>query len=95
MKLNVFAFGLACGLIWGFGVFCLAWWVMAFEGATGEPMVLGHIYRGFNISPLGSVLGLVWGFFDGFVGGPLLAWLYNRFVGCVSCHGAEKHGQHE
>ena len=28
------AFGLACGLTWGLGVFCLAWWMMAFEGAT-------------------------------------------------------------
>ena len=80
MKLNVLAFGLACGLIWGLGVFGLAWWVMAFEGATGDPMVLGHIYRGFNISPVGSVIGLVWGLFDGFFGGLVLAAIYNFLV---------------
>jgi hypothetical protein len=85
MKLNVLAFAVACGLIWGLGVFCLAWWVMAFEGATGDLMVLGHIYRGFNISPLGSVIGLVWGSLDGFVGGALLAWLYNCLSRCVCC----------
>ena len=82
MKLNVLAFGLACGLVWGLGVFCLPWWVMAFEGATGDLMVLGHIYRGFNISPLGSVIGLVWGLFDGFFGGLILAAIYNLLVGC-------------
>jgi hypothetical protein len=82
MKLNILAFGSACGLVWGLGVFCLAWWVMAFEGATGDLMVLGHIYRGFNISPLGSVIGLVWGLCDGFIGGLILAAIYNLLVGC-------------
>jgi hypothetical protein len=80
MKLNVLAFGLACGLIWGFGVFGLAWWVMAFEGATGDLMVLGHVYRGFNVSPLGSVIGLVWAALDGFGAGAIFAWLYNRLA---------------
>ena len=84
MKLNALAFGLACGLVWGLGVFCLAWWVMAFEGTTHDPMVLGHLYRGFNISPLGSILGLVWGLCDGFVGGLILAAIYNFFVDCTS-----------
>jgi hypothetical protein len=80
MKLDVLAFGLACGLIWGLGVFGLAWWVMAFEGATGDLMGLGHVYRGFNVSPLGSVIGLLWATPDGFAAGALLAWLYNRFA---------------
>ncbi len=95
MKLNVPAFGLACGLLWGVGVFCLAWWVMAFEGVTHDLMVLGHLYRGFEISPQGSVIGLVWGICDGFVGGALLAWLYNRLLqcacGCGPKHEPEQH----
>jgi hypothetical protein len=63
MKLNVRAFAVACGLIWGFGLFLLTWWVMLFEGATGETTIIGHLYRGYNISPVGSLVGLVWGFF--------------------------------
>jgi hypothetical protein len=90
MKLNVLAFGLACGLIWGLGVFLLPWWVMAFEGTTHDLMFLGHIYRGFNISPLGSVLGLIYGACDGFIAGVLMAWLYNRFARCLACCGEEK-----
>ncbi len=80
MKLNVLAFALGCGLVWGVGVFCLTWWVIAFEGPTGDLMVLGHIYRGFNISPLGSVIGLVWALFDGFIAGAIVAWIYNIFA---------------
>jgi hypothetical protein len=80
MKLNIKAFALACGLMWGIGVFGLAWWIMMFEGATGEVPFLGHLYRGFNISPLGSVIGLIWAFFDGLIGGAIFAWLYNKLA---------------
>jgi hypothetical protein len=80
MKLNVKAFGLTCGLIWGSGLLVLTWWVILFEGATGETTILGHLYRGFNISPLGSLFGLVWGFFDGLIGGAIFAWLYNALA---------------
>jgi hypothetical protein len=48
MKLNVKAFALTCSLIWGFGLFALAWWIMAFEGPTGEVTIIGQIYRGFS-----------------------------------------------
>ena len=58
-------------------------------------MGIGHIYRGFNISPLGSVIGLAWATCDGFIAGALLAWLYNRFVRCISCCGEEKPEQHD
>ena len=91
MKVNVLAFGLAFGLVWGLGVFCLAWWVMAFEGATRDLLVLGHIYRGFNVSPLGSVIGLAWGACDGFGGGLILAWLYNCLAQRLGRQNAEKH----
>ena len=60
MKLNVKAFALACGLIWGFGLFVLTWWIMLFEGATDEITLIGRVYIGYNISALGSVFGLGW-----------------------------------
>ncbi len=77
MKLNIKAFALACGLCWGFGLFILTWWIIAFEGSTGTVTLIGRVYRGFNISPSGSVFGLLWGFFDGIIGGAIFAWLYN------------------
>ncbi len=77
MKLNVKAFALACGLIWGLGLFLLTWWIIAIEGTTDEVTFIGRIYRGYNISPLGSVIGLIWAFIDGAIGGAIFAWLYN------------------
>jgi hypothetical protein len=84
MKLNVKAFGLACGLVWGLGLFCLTWWIIAFDGASGETPFLGHLYRGYTISPIGSLIGLAWALADGFAGGIVFAWVYNRFVGTAS-----------
>lgn len=80
MKLNLKAFALTFGLIWGFGLMFLTWWVMIFNGATGNATIIGQVYRGYNISFLGSIIGLIWGFFDGMIGGAIFAWLYNLLV---------------
>jgi len=77
MKLNVKAFALTCGLVWGFGVFFLTWWVIAFDGASTESIWLSHLYRGYSLSAVGSIIGLVWAFVDGTIGGAVFAWLYN------------------
>lgn len=84
MRLNVKAFALTCALVWGPGLFLLTWWVIAFEGATGEVTLVGRIYRGYNLSPMGSVIGLVWAFLDGLIGGAIFAWLYNTLARHVS-----------
>jgi hypothetical protein len=81
MKINVKAFAVTMGLWWGLGLFALTWWMILFQGATGDPTLVGEVYRGYNISPLGSLIGLAWGLADGFVGGAILAWLYNRVCG--------------
>jgi hypothetical protein len=81
MKLNVKAFAITCGLIWGSGVFFLTWWIIAFDGMTGEVPFLGRIYRGYQISAAGSLIGLVWALFDGAIGGLIFAWLYNLLLG--------------
>lgn len=84
MRLNVKSFALSNGLVWGIGLFLLTWWIIAFEGITGEPTLIGRLYRGYNISPTGSIIGLAWAFFDGLIIGAIFAWLYNvlsdRFI---------------
>jgi hypothetical protein len=77
MKFNNKAFGLTCGLLWGLGVFFLTWWVILFEGTTHDLLVIGHIYRGYNVSPMGSLIGMLYGFVDGGIGGLVFSWLYN------------------
>ena len=80
MKLDVKAFALTCGLLWGVGLFLITWWIIGFEGATGDITALGRIYRGYNISPMGSLIGLAWALPDGFIGGGIFAWVYNKLA---------------
>jgi len=84
MRLNVKAFALVCGLVWGLGLFLLTWWIIALEGATGDVTIIGRVYRGFNISPTGSVIGLIWALVDGAIGGAIFAWLYNLIAARTS-----------
>jgi hypothetical protein len=80
MKLNVRAFALTCRIVWGVGLFLLTWWIIVFDGASGEPTLIGRVYRGFTISPSGSFIGFVWAFVDGLIGAAIFAWLYNRII---------------
>jgi hypothetical protein len=80
MKLNIKAWALTCGLIWGLGLFFLTWWIIAFDGSTGEVTLIGRLYRGYSISAMGSLVGMIWAFFDGLIGGAIFAWLYNRLL---------------
>ncbi|MGD2125021.1 MAG: bacteriophage holin [Desulfobacteraceae bacterium] len=80
MKLNVRSFALAFGLIWGFALFFLTWWIIGFDGSTGEATFIGRLYRGYSISPAGSFIGFIWAFVDGLIFGGIFAWLYNSMA---------------
>ncbi|MCP4713667.1 MAG: hypothetical protein GY868_01010 [Deltaproteobacteria bacterium] len=80
MKLNIKAFALTCALLWGIGLFLATWWIILFEGATGDPTIIGRLYRGYSISPGGSAIGLAYALADGLIGGGLFAWVYNLLV---------------
>jgi hypothetical protein len=80
MKLNVKALALTSALLWGIGIFTLTWWIIAFEGVTNEVTIIGKLYRGYSISPLGSFIGFIWAFVDGLVIGAIFAWIYNKIA---------------
>jgi hypothetical protein len=77
MELNSRAIALTCGLVWGVGVFLLTWWIIAFDGATGDVTWIGRIYRGYRVTPAGSLVGLAWAFADGLIFGAIFASVYN------------------
>ena len=83
MKLNIKAFALSCGIFWGLGLFLLTWWLIPFGGIKGEPTFIGKVYLGYTISPIGSLFGLIYAFFDGLIGGAIFAWLYNKITGSI------------
>jgi hypothetical protein len=84
MKLNIKAFTLAFGIWWASAVFFLTWWLILLGADTGSLSLLQTAYIGYAISPIGSLVGLIWGFFDGAIAGLVLAWLYNLCAGRLS-----------
>ena len=81
MKLNPKALGLACGILWGAGVLIMGLLAMVCSWAQPVVDVLSVIYLGYGASILGALIGTLWGFVDAFLGGWVLAWLYNKLSG--------------
>ncbi|WP_035918972.1 bacteriophage holin [Legionella fairfieldensis] len=83
-KLHPLALGLALGVIWGISTLLMG--LIATYYAYGKTFVaaMGSLYIGYEPSVSGSLIGGLIGFIDAFIGGVLVAWLYNLFAGC--CH---------
>ena len=79
MKLNIKAMAIAFGLVWGISLFVITWWIIYLEGFSDAPTFIGKFYRGYSLTPLGSIIGFIWGLVDGAIGGAMFAWLYNKF----------------
>ncbi len=78
--LGVISFGLAFGVtsvivtvVLGLSASLIGWGVLAVQ-------TLGSLFIGYGPTFVGIVAGAVWAFFDGFVLGVLIAWLYNHFL---------------
>jgi len=88
MELRKRALGMALGLVWGLAVMLGTWWLLIW-GYEGEIMAkLSHFYIGYSYSWGGAVIGLIWGFVDGFIAGVLIAWIYDLF--CKVFYKSEK-----
>ena len=51
------------------------------DGPSTDPNLISKVYRGYTITPLGSLIGFLWAFVDGAFGGACIAWIYNSLVG--------------
>ena len=81
MRLKPFKLGLALGMIWGANIFFTTW-LSYFFGYGGRFLaIMTNLYPGYNVSPLGSVIGLIYGFLDLFTGGLLVGIIYNAMNG--------------
>ena len=80
MNLNVRAFASTCGLIWGFGILAISWWIILLDGPSQDPTFLSRIYRGYSVTAGGSIVGFAWALVDGAIGGAIFAWLYNTLT---------------
>lgn len=77
MELRKRNLGFALGMTWGLGVMLGTWWLLM----VGQPGTtinkLSAFYFGYTFSFVGGLVGLFWGFIDGFIAGVLIAWFYN------------------
>ena len=77
MKWNTKRFALAGGIMWALCLFVTTL-VSVFTGGFAKAFLDGiaSIYPGYSISLAGSVIGLIYGFLDVFVGVYIFAWIY-------------------
>lgn len=79
MRLNVKALALTAAICWGAAMFLTTWWLIIL-GSGGTKIIFNIVYPGYSVTPLGSIIGLVWAFVDGLICGAIFAWIYNAFV---------------
>jgi hypothetical protein len=80
-RLDAKASGLAFGIMWSFGVLILSL-VSLFSETYLHNIAdfFSSVYLGYELNLMGIIIGMVWGFFDAFIGGFVLAWLYNKLL---------------
>tara|TARA_Y100000590_G_scaffold323192_1_gene366030 strand:+ start:1811 stop:2056 length:246 start_codon:yes stop_codon:yes gene_type:complete len=76
--MSIKAFALTAGIFGGASMFLLAWWLILTGNAEGPTTLLERVYIGYSFTPMGSVIGALWGFFDFAIGGAIAAWLYGK-----------------
>ena len=75
--MSVRALGLTASIFGSFTMFFLAWWMILTGNAEGPTTLFERIYLGYSFTPVGSVIGALWGFIDFGIAGAIFAWLYN------------------
>ena len=75
--LSIRSVALTLGIIGGASMFLLAWWLIIIGNAEGPTTLFERVYIGYSFTPLGSIIGAVWGFVDWGIAGAIFAWIYN------------------
>ena len=79
-KLSVKAFALAGGILWGASLFILTWLqIWGYGSVTADTMAKAY-YIGYSTTPIGSVIGAVYGFFDAGIACAIFALIYNKLA---------------
>ena len=76
--MSIRAFALTAGIFGAATMFFLAWWLILTGNTEGPTTLLERMYIGYSFTPVGSVIGAAWGFFDFAICGAIFAWLYNK-----------------
>lgn len=81
--------GLILGILLGLAIFIATNWLVlkgphlnkAGEYVMGPHLaLLSQFFIGYKVSFTGSIIGFIYGFAAGTIGGALIGWIYNRIV---------------
>ncbi|MBW1982394.1 MAG: bacteriophage holin [Deltaproteobacteria bacterium] len=75
-KLSVKGLAVGLGVSWA-TCMLFAGWASIFGWCTKFVEIMSSIYIGFKPSFLGGIIGAIWGFADGAIGGAIIAIVYN------------------
>ena len=75
--LSIRSVALTTGIFGASAMFFLAWWLIIIGNEEGPVTLFERVYIGYSFTPLGSVIGAIWGFVDWGIAGAIFAWLYN------------------
>lgn len=87
--LNAKVLGLILGIVLGLVIFIATNWLvlkgpqpdLSGEYVLGPHMqLLSQFFIGYSVSFWGSIIGFIYGFAIGTIGGSLIGWIYNRIV---------------
>ena len=80
-RFNATVQGLTCGIPLGGAIFLATNWLILKGGKSVGPHLglLGQFFFGYQVTFVGSLIGLAYGFVTGFLTGYLAATLYNWF----------------
>ena len=79
LRLNATVQGLVTGIVLGLGIFIATNWLIVKGGpVVGRHLsLLGQFFIGYEVTFVGSLIGLGYGFVGGFIGGYVVARVYN------------------
>ena len=81
---NVKMAGLTLGSLVGMSIFIITNWLLIVTKGSNvvDPnlQLLSHIFIGYKVSFLGSIIGFVYGFILGTLSGFMIGWIYNKIA---------------
>jgi hypothetical protein len=83
MKLNVKGLAMASGILWGVAMLVMGLTNLIWSSYGQQFLqLMASVYPGYHAtrSFVEVIVGTLYGAVDGFIGGAVLAWLYNQFV---------------
>ncbi len=82
LLLNSGILGLSLGVLFGLAIFIATNFLVLKGGdhVGSHLRLLSQFFIGYEVTFLGSFIGLVYGFILGTLSGALIAWIYNKFV---------------